>query len=335
MRRNFLASLLAAALLCAGAGHAMAQDGEPAGDSDQAKPADDGADAAPADDSGDAKADQAKSGDAKSEGDETAKDDAAADGKPAEDGEKGDQKQKLGPGGKPLRTDYPGTDESLEPRMDTDKIEGLQVDPNKPEAAYGLRIRELETKIDDLKEKVFQSKTRIVLLRETLLSGNLAGARAIIIHKTSLGSVFKLKQALYSLDGTRIYSKMDKDGNLSDKRTFEVYNGSVSPGNHTLSIFLKYRGTNVGLFPYFKGYSGDIRSSCEFKAQEGKISQVKVETYNAGGVATSVEQRPNVRCEVQFFDNVRKDEKGKGKGEGGGDEKPAKPAKTDDGGDGA
>jgi hypothetical protein len=211
----------------------------------------------------------------------------------------------LGPGGKPLRTDYPGTEESLKARMETQGIQGMQVDPNAPAAAYGLRIRELETRIDDLKEKVFQSKTRIVLLRETLLSGNLAGARAIVVHKTDLGSAWRLEQAYYALDGTKLMNRTDKDGGLKEKRVFEVYDGSVSPGGHTVSVLVKYKGTSVGIFPYFKGYSGDIKSSCDFRAEEGKIAQVKVLVYPEGGVAESIEQRPQVKCEVEYFENLR------------------------------
>lgn len=211
----------------------------------------------------------------------------------------------LGPGGKPLRTDYPGTEESLRSQMETNRVQGIPVDPNQPEAAYGLQIKELETKIDDLKEKVFQSKTRIVLLRETLLSGNLAGSRAIIIHRNELGSAFDLRQAIYSLDGTRVFSEIDKDDALADRTTFEVYSGAVAPGNHNLSIFLKYQGSGYGLFSYFKGYNWDTRSSCEFRAQEGKLTQVKVITYEKGGSSTPIEDRFDIRCEVQLFDNIQ------------------------------
>lgn len=248
-----------------------------------------------------AKADEAKTDEAKT-------DEAKADtAKPAEAQPTTADGKVLGPGGKPLRTDYPGTAESLKARMETQGIQGLQVDPNQPAAAYGLRIRELETRIDDLKEKVFQSKARIVLLRETLLSGNLAGARAIVMHTTELGSAWRLEQAYYALDGTKLMNRTDKDNDLKEKRVFQVYDGSVSPGSHTLSVLVKYRGTSVGIFPYFKGYNGDIKSSCDFRAEEGKIAQVKVSVYPEGGVAESIEQRPQVKCEVDYFENLRGD----------------------------
>ena len=301
MRFNAFSPILFTALFIFGAPSLFAQEGEKAPEETPAE--------------GDGKTEEVTADAKKADGEKKPEEKKDADAK--KDGKTADGDTPLGPGGKPLRTDYPGTEESKQARMDTDQIKGMNVDPNEPSTAYGLRIRELENKIDDLKEKVFQSKTRIVLLRETLLSGNLAGARAIVIHKTELGSAWRLGQALYSLDGTRIFSKLDKSGDLSDKRSFEIYNASVSPGTHSLSVFLKYRGSSVGIFPYFKGYDGDIKSACEFNAQEGKVAQIKVIVYPEGGVAESIEKRPNVKCEVQYFDNLRE-----------GDEIPAVDDKT-------
>lgn len=212
--------------------------------------------------------------------------------------------QQLGPGGKPLRTDYPGTEEAMRARMATDKIQGLEVDPNAPEKAYSMKVEELQTKVDDLKEKVFQSKTRVVLLRETLLSGNAAGARAVIVHKSDLGSAFKLREALYALDGAKIFGQVDKNGSLADKTAFEVYNGAISPGNHKLSITLKYQGSGYGLFSYFEGYDFTLRNSCTVEGKEGQIIQVKAVAFAEGDLTTSKENEPSLRCDVTYVDNV-------------------------------
>ena len=133
----------------------------------------------------------------------------------------------------------------------------------------------------------------------------MAGARAVIVHTTDLGSAWRLEQAYYALDGTKLANRTDKDSDIQEKRVFQVYDGSVSPGGHTLSILVKYRGTNVGIFPYFKAYNGDIRSSCDFRAEEGKIAQVKVSIFPEGGLTESIEQRPQVKCEVEYFENLR------------------------------
>lgn len=241
--------------------------------------------------------------------------DGAAEGEPAEaDGTEAAETGEpapVGPGGRPLRTDYPGTEESLQSRMDTNKIEGFDVDPNAPSEAYGLRIKELETKIDDLKEKVFQSKTRIVLLRETLLSGTVGGSQAVIIHRTDLGPAFKLRQAIYSLDGTRIFSEVDNEGSLADKTSFEVFNGTVSPGNHNLSVYLRYQGSGYGVFPYFNGYDFEMRNSCTVPGREGKIAVVTSKAISKGNVTTSKEQEPDLECTVSYRDTT-----GRAPGEG-------------------
>lgn len=216
----------------------------------------------------------------------------------------GEQDTVIGPGGRPLRTDYPGTEESKQARMDTDRVEGLMLDPDQPQAAYDLRIRELETRVDDLKERVFQSKTRIVLLRETLLSGNLAGSAAVILHRTDLGRAFKLRRALYSLNGQSVFNRTDRDGDLASRTAFEVFNGSIAPGSHVLSVSLTYQGSGYGVLPYFSGYEFDLQTSCEFTAREGKIIQVNVRSFEDGGITTSKEDRPNLECRLTEMDHV-------------------------------
>ncbi len=223
------------------------------------------------------------------------------------DANKGDSGA-LGPGGKPLRMDYPGTEDSKTTVMTTDQIEGIET-VKAGDTSYGLRVKELETKIDDLKEKVFNSKTRIVLLREKLLSGNLAGSKALIIHKTELGSAWRLTQAIYNLDGTRVFAQNDDNGSLADKETFKVYDLGLSPGNHKITVFLKYEGTSMGIFPYFEGYGGTMRASCDVSAKEGKVSRVEVRVFPQGGIAESIEKRPFVECNVVHIDNIAKDAK--------------------------
>jgi hypothetical protein len=208
--------------------------------------------------------------------------------------------------------------------MKTKQIEGIDVGANKNEqGGFGLKIKELETKVNDLKEKVFQSKSRIVLLRETVLSGNLAGSRAMIVHRSDGGPAYKLRAAIYSLDGNRIFSEVDDDDSLADRTVFDVYDDAIRPGNHTLSVNLKYQGSGYGIFPYFEGYSFDVRSSCQFKAEEGKIAQVRVVAYEAGNIATSKEDRLAIQCELTYADNVKDDQVAKpAKGK-----KKAKPTK--------
>lgn len=207
-----------------------------------------------------------------------------------------------GPGGRELRQDYPGTEESKQSSMNTDRIEGLQFDEGQnPSEAYDMQVKELETKIDDLKEEVFQSKSRIVLLKETVLGGNLSGSRAKIIHESRLGSQFELTRALYSLDGSRVYNKVGRDA-LKNKNQFTVYDGSITAGNHNVSIVLEYKGSGYGLFNYMGGYEVRITSSCQFQAQAGKATTLRVKAVKKGGAFTRPEKRPGIQCRITDAD---------------------------------
>src|SRR5690554_1567406 len=206
-----------------------------------------------------------------------------------------------GPGGKPLREDYPGTEESKQARMDTERIEGLTFNEGETaEDVYDLRIRELETKVDDLKETVFRSKTRIVLLKETVLNSTISGSRAIVSHQNELGSTYVLEHALYSLDGARIFNEKDKDGTLSERGQFDVFKGAIAPGTHRISVMMELKGSSYKLFSYINGYKFRVQDSCEFTAQEGRGVTVKVRLYEKGGALTSYEERLGVDCTVSL-----------------------------------
>lgn len=227
----------------------------------------------------------------------------------SEESKKSEAKQaEYGPGGRKLRKDYPGTDESKEGQMDTKRIEGLEFkEGKKPEEAYEVQIRELETKIGDLKEKVFQSKSRVVLLKETVLGGNLSGSRALIVHTNELGGRFKLQRAMYSLDGNRIYNESRKTGGITNEKEIKIYDGSITAGNHNVSVLLEYQGSGFGVFNYMKGYNFRITSSCQFEAKQGKASVLKVRSVPAGGAFSDVSKKPGIKCELTTTDLSKDD----------------------------
>ena len=186
------------------------------------------------------------------------------------------------------------------------------------ERAYQLKVTELESRVNTLKEKIFRSKTRLAILKESVLSSSIAGAEAQLLHRNEMGSSFKLEKVSYSLDGTPVRSLVDRDGDLDDKEELEILSGPIVPGNHTISVVMTYRGNGYGIFSYLKGYVFNLRSSHTFRAEEGKLVQVKAIGYEKGGVTTDLKDRPNIRFEDRLTDarNVVADP--------GGDDTPAK-----------
>jgi hypothetical protein len=175
--------------------------------------------------------------------------------------------------------------------------------PNDPATAagtsssgsYTVRLHDLERRVNELKEQIFRSKARLNLLKETVLHGVIAGARATITHRNEMGSMYTPIRYVYALDGQEIYSKTDESGKLGDQKEIEVFNGSITPGNHTLSVQMVYQGNGYGVFSYLKGYKFTAKSSRTFTAPEGKQLQLKVVGFEKGNpVTTDPKDRPAV-----------------------------------------
>ncbi|MBX7190899.1 MAG: hypothetical protein K1X94_02520 [Sandaracinaceae bacterium] len=170
-----------------------------------------------------------------------------------------------------------------------------QADQEMDAGTYATRLRDLEQRIDALKEQIFRSKARLSLLAETVLQGVVAGAQAVIIHENRMSSSYRLVKVQYALDGARIFNKADEEGPLGDQTEFEVYNGSIVPGDHNITVNLEYRGNGYGIFSYLKGYRFRVRSSYTFNAPEGKAVTIRVVGYEKGGPTAPLEERPAVR----------------------------------------
>ena len=160
---------------------------------------------------------------------------------------------------------------------------------------YGVRLRDLEHSVNELKEQIFRSKARLSLLAETVLQGVVAGAQAHVVHVNDMGNSYKLVKIVYALDGAPILNKSDEEGDLGEREEFDIYNGSIVPGEHTLSVQLEYRGHGYGIFSYLKGYRFKVTSSHTFTAAEGKVTTLRVVGYEKGGPTAPLEERPAVR----------------------------------------
>jgi hypothetical protein len=167
--------------------------------------------------------------------------------------------------------------------------------------SYQVQLKGLEQRVNELKERIFRSKARLNLLKETVLHGVIAGSRSIIIHKNEMGSSFRLIKLVYAVDGAQIYAKADDSGALDEKREFEIFNGSIVPGNHTISVQMIFRGHGYGIFSYLKGYKFTVRSSHTFTAGEGRQTGITVRAYEKGNITTELKDRPAIKFDVNLF----------------------------------
>lgn len=162
-------------------------------------------------------------------------------------------------------------------------------------ATYAVRLRDLQQRIDQLKEQIRRSHTRLSLLSDTILSGGASGSRATIRFENKLSNQFRVNRALVVLDGAVQYNKTDRSGVLAEQKVIPIFNGSIPPGDHTVQVLINLRGHGYGVFSYLRGYRFEVRSSHSFTAVEGKTTRLRILAYEKGGVTTPLEERPAIR----------------------------------------
>jgi hypothetical protein len=161
-----------------------------------------------------------------------------------------------------------------------------------------VRMRRLEQKTQALKERAWQLKARVQMLKEQMIGGGV-GAQAVVAHGNEMGASFRLIKLLYSLDGTQVFARTDDTAeSLYKTRSFDVFAGPISPGNHNLSATATYRGHGYGVFEYLSKYTFTAHSNQAFIAGEGKIAKVDCKGFEKGGPTTPLEKRAAIECKV-------------------------------------
>ena len=160
---------------------------------------------------------------------------------------------------------------------------------------YQVRLRDLEQRVDELKEQIRRSHTRLSLLSDTILAGSSGGGRAEIQFNNELSGAWHVVEAVFVLDGAVQYKKTDDTGVLAKQDTIPIFSGSVPTGDHTLQVMLKLRGHGFGVFSYLRGIEATVRSSHSFTLSDGKVLELKATAWEKGGPTTPVEQQPDVR----------------------------------------
>jgi hypothetical protein len=182
-------------------------------------------------------------------------------------------------------------------------------------STYVVRMRDLAQRVDELKEQIRRSHTRLSLLSDTILSGGVGGSRAEIRFANEMSSAFRVTRVLVVLDGAVQYNRQDETGALAKQKEIPIFSGSIPPGDHTLQVLVKLQGFGYGVFSYLRGYKFEVKSSHSFTVTAGKTIQLQAVAFEKGGVTTPLEQRPAMR----FVQNIRS----AGPGDEGASEAPA------------
>lgn len=172
---------------------------------------------------------------------------------------------------------------------------GATSNPNVRESElYGDRLDNLQSEVDDLKDKIFRSKARLTLLKETVLRGVLAGSRVTLAHQNLMGSGFRLTRVVVIMDGAQIFARTDETGSLDGEDEIAVYDGNLPPGPHNVTVELTYQGNGYGVFAYLNGYTFESRSSHSFTAPENAAVKLVSQGFERGNMTTEMSDRPAV-----------------------------------------
>jgi hypothetical protein len=169
------------------------------------------------------------------------------------------------------------------------------------DGAYELKIKTLEERVNELKERIFRSKQRLTQLQEAVVGGAASSAKARIVHRNEMGPTFKLREVHYFLDGAPLRQEVDDTGDvLSKKQELELFDGAILPGNHQLTVNMVFQGDGFSVFKYVEGYQFKIRSSHTFTVEEGREIMMKVVAYEQGNVTTEMRDRPTIRYDIEI-----------------------------------
>jgi hypothetical protein len=186
-----------------------------------------------------------------------------------------------------------------------------------------VRMRRLEQKTQALKERAWQLKARVQMLKEQMIGGGV-GAQAVVAHNNEMGASFRLIKLIYALDGTQVFARTDDTAeSLYKTKSFDVFAGPISPGNHSLSAVATYRGHGYGVFEYLSKYTFTAKGNQAFLAGEGKISKVDCKGFEKGGPTTPLEKRAAIECKVAQVQPEKPPEKPEAAGKPGAAPAPA------------
>lgn len=171
------------------------------------------------------------------------------------------------------------------------------------ETPVNLRLRQLEQRVQALKERAWRAKARVGMLKEAVLGGGV-GATLNVVHKSRMGNSFRLVHLLYALDGTQVFARKDQTDLLNRNQELEILAGPIAPGSHTISVLAVYRGHGYGVFKYLTKYKFTIRSSHTFTVSDNKATRIEVIAFERGGVTTPLEDRPAIDFKVSHSQSL-------------------------------
>jgi|SRR5579859_968484 len=198
--------------------------------------------------------------------------------------------------------------------------------PNIGPTSEEVKMKAFQAEAEAIKERIYNSKARLLVLQQTVLHGAAAGAVARIDFKNEIGNAYRLDSATWVLDGQTIFAEssaeppppggdakgarpkpgtvIEAPEQIAAEKEKRVFDGAIIPGNHTLSVTLIYKGNGYQVFNYLEGYRFTVQSTYSFVAEEGKTTEVEAHSVPKDALSHSYEDRLDMRFDVSTKDSV-------------------------------
>jgi hypothetical protein len=177
-------------------------------------------------------------------------------------------------------------------------------EPVVDEVSITRELRTVEQNVNVLKERVFRSKARLLLLEEKVIRGVVAGAKARLIHVNRLGGAYRIESISYYFDGTPIFEKVDSTTEFHRKKELKIFEGNIPPGSHTITANIVVKGNGSGAFSYLDDYSFKGQESYSFIAEDNKTAVIRMVLRKKGGPLGGFEEGPEMSFEQEDVPNL-------------------------------
>jgi hypothetical protein len=194
------------------------------------------------------------------------------------------------------------------PVVASQATDGATAEAGTADEAFDLKTKALEEQVNDLKEKIFRTKSRLQSLAESVLgSGELnSGAKLALWHRNELGSSYVLTSAAYTLDGAPLYTKVDETGDLNEREEFVIFDQRIVPSQHQMAVRYELRGHGYGIFSYLEGMRLKLTSSYSFNVEPGKITKITSIIREKDGITLEFKDKPDIRFEMSVQKDIGK-----------------------------
>jgi hypothetical protein len=166
--------------------------------------------------------------------------------------------------------------------------------------AATLQLQDVVARTGELKTKIRDARTALASISEEVFRTDTAGARTDVSLTNEMSTAYRLQHVVLLLDNHTVSDRIDESGSLADVKQLPLFSGLLTPGDHTFTLQLTFKGHGYGVFKYLEGYTFNVKSSHAVSATTAPIS-LTISAFEKGDQTTALDVRPTVEWREQVL----------------------------------